>query len=106
MRRVVAGMLAAAVLWACGEGPTEEATPIAAEAAGRLYQQKCSVCHGDDGRLMASGAPDLNASTMNYADRERIIRYGKGLMPPQGQVLTAEEIAGIARFLDTFHPAQ
>lgn len=104
MRRVIWG--AVVVLWACGGGPTEQVEPIGMEAAGRLYQQKCSVCHGDDGRLMASGAPDLTASAMDYADRERIIRYGKGLMPPQGQVLTSEEIAGIARFLDTYRVAE
>jgi mono/diheme cytochrome c family protein len=55
---------------------------------------------------MASGAPDLTQSRMDYADRERIIHYGKGLMPPQGQVLTAEEIAGIARFLDTYRAVE
>ena len=51
---------------------------------------------------MASGAPDLAQSMMTAAERERIIRYGKGLMPPQGSVLTDAEIAGIARFLDGF----
>ena len=106
MRRMVWAVLAVAGLWACGGGAAEQVEPVGMEVAGRLYQQKCSLCHGADGKLMASGAPDLTASRMDYADRERIIRYGKGLMPPQGNVLTSEEIAGVARFLDTFRAAE
>jgi mono/diheme cytochrome c family protein len=43
---------------------------------------------------------------MNRAERERIIRFGKGLMPPQKDVLTDAEIAGIAAYLDTFLAAK
>lgn len=102
MRRWVVAACVAAALWACGgEAPTA-VEPVAPGVAARLYEQKCGLCHGSDGRKMASGAPDLAQSTMTAAERERIIRYGKGLMPPQGSVLTDAEIAGIARFLDGF----
>ena len=67
-----------------------------------LYGQKCALCHGHDGKLGASRAPDLTQSQMGYEERVRIIQYGKGLMPPQGAILSAEEIAGIALYLNTF----
>ena len=106
MRQWWVAMGMAVALFACKEGTEETVVPVELAEAGRLYQQKCALCHGGDGRLKASGAPDLTLSTMNHAERTRIIRYGKGLMPPQGNVLSAGEIAGIAQFLDAFHAAE
>lgn len=88
---------------ACGPAP-EPVTPVSKETSMALYVQKCALCHGQDGKLGASRAPDLTQSRMGLAERERIIQYGKGLMPPQGAVLSPEEIAGIALYLNTFSP--
>lgn len=100
---VLAGTLAA-----CGSEPAQQSAvePISMELAQQGYEQKCALCHGSDGKLGRTGAPDLTASTMTRAERERIIRYGKGLMPPQKDVLNDAEIAGIAAYLDTFRAAE
>ena len=107
-QRIVWVVVLASALGACGnEGEQHsgvEAIPL--DLAQKGYEQKCALCHGTDGKLGRTGAPDLTTSKMNRAERELIIRYGKGLMPPQKDVLTDAEIAGIAAYLDTFLAAK
>ena len=76
--------------------------PISAVLAEKAYLQKCSLCHGRDGKLGISKATDLSLSTMSLARREAIIRYGKGLMPPQKEVLDDATILGIAQYIEEF----
>ena len=42
-----------------GDSPGQEVSEAEARA---LYIRKCSLCHGDDGKLMASKSPDLSVS--------------------------------------------
>jgi mono/diheme cytochrome c family protein len=95
------------VLAGCGsdapdanEATGSKATVSAADAAA-AYTRTCSMCHGDDGRLMLAGAPDLSVSEMSREDRIALITYGKGTMPPQKDVLDAATIAAIADHLET-----
>ena len=67
--------------------------------ARRLYTMKCSLCHGSDGRLGASKATDLSKSTMGLDERKAVIKYGKGLMPPQAS-LSASELQGLALYVE------
>lgn len=88
---------------ACGgsDKPTtpKKAAPQVSEAeAKRLFNMRCSVCHGADGKLMIGGAPDITLSTKTLAEREALITYGKGLMPPQKDVLSAAEIKAVAKY--------
>ena len=62
---MILGILSLFLLVQCGE----EASPAAESAVGsqpsiaaiqRAYTMKCSLCHGNDGKLMASKAPDLS----------------------------------------------
>ena len=107
-QRLVWLAVLAGALVACGSegGQHADVEPIPLDLAQKGYEQKCALCHGNDGKLGRTGAPDLTTSKMNQAERERIIRYGKGLMPPQKDVLTDAEIAGIAAYLDTFLAAE
>lgn len=92
-------------LFACGgaeSDPSSTSTDISVAEAQRLYTMKCGLCHGNDGKLMLSGAPDLSTSRLNLNERIAIITYGKGKMPPQKDVLSPTEIKGIAQFLETF----
>tara|TARA_B100001093_G_scaffold422578_1_gene415191 strand:+ start:3308 stop:3631 length:324 start_codon:yes stop_codon:yes gene_type:complete len=68
----------------------------------RAYAMKCSLCHGNDGKLMASMAPDLSVSKMSLEDRIALITYGKGAMPPQQGILDAATISGIAAYIEEF----
>ena len=101
--------VAAAVVLAiagCGgaEAPTDNTgSKRPSEASiNRAYTMKCSLCHGADGKLMASKAPDLSQSTMDLESRVALITYGKGTMPPQKGILDAATIRGIAEYIETF----
>lgn len=68
----------------------------------RIYQMKCSICHGTDGKLMIGGAPDLSISTISLEERIALITYGKETMPPQKDILSAEEIKAVAAYVENF----
>jgi mono/diheme cytochrome c family protein len=68
----------------------------------RAYTMKCALCHGNDGRLMASKAPDLSLSELSFEERVAIISYGKGMMPPQKDILNEATIRGIANYIEQF----
>ncbi len=47
-----------------------------------LYTQNCSLCHGGDGKLGASGASDISATHLDVAGIKDVILNGKGNMTP------------------------
>ena len=108
MRRVVASLLFAALAWGAGTGcggeaPAEAAAggaAISAAEAAKTYALKCGMCHGEDGKLMLAGAPDLSTSTLSREERITLITYGKGTMPPQQGVLDEATIAAVADHLE------
>lgn len=109
IRHVAAwGMLVTTILCSCGRGKTPVPAdssgdaPVSEAEARRIYTMKCSLCHGSDGRLMASQSPDLSTSEMNLAERKAIIKNGKGAMPPQVGILTTSEIEAVAKYIETF----
>ena len=100
------GIVFAIVVFGCGETktPTQEsiAKPPSKASIKRAYTMKCSLCHGSNGKLMASNAPDLSQSKLDLDSRIALITYGKGMMPPQRGVLDAATIRGIAEYIETF----
>jgi mono/diheme cytochrome c family protein len=104
----LSSLLLCALCTACGDGQTESnksktgaIETIDPGQARKLYTMKCSLCHGPDGRLMASLAPDLSTSTTSMKQREIIIKYGKGLMPPL-KGLSPAEVRGLALYIENF----
>ena len=79
-------------LLACGNPPAKENTAVS------LYERKCSLCHGADGKLASGGAKDLSTSTMTLEQVEQQITFGKGAMPPQKGIVTDEEIKSLAAY--------
>ena len=76
------------------------ASPAFAQADGAaLYAQRCATCH--DG---AARAPSRNIIGMLPADRI-VDSLTSGLMRTQGQSLSADERAAVAKFLSTAAPA-
>ena len=106
--RLIVAVAAAVVLAIAGCGgedtPSQNngSTPPSEASIKRAYTMKCSLCHGSDGKLMASKAPDLSQSTMDLESRIALITYGKGTMPPQKGILDAATIRGIAEYIETF----
>ena len=80
---------------------TGQKAPSAGEIQ-RTYTMKCSLCHGSNGKLMASKATDLSLSTMTAEERVAIITYGKGTMPPQKDILDGAMITGLAEYIESF----
>lgn len=56
-----------------------------------LYTMNCSSCHGEDGKLGASGAKDLSASTLTDAAILKLLKNGKNAMPPMAALLETPE---------------
>lgn len=73
-------------------GNVKSEPPETPEVAGEnLFIMHCAACHGDDGKLGASGAKDLTASRLGDAALTKIIKEGKNGMPPMKELLGNNE---------------
>lgn len=70
-----------------GALPTESP----AERGASLYTLNCASCHGEDGKLGASGAKDLTVSKLSDAQIKNILKKGKNAMPPMAVLLETDE---------------
>ncbi len=97
MKRIALALATLAVLAA--------GTARAADAAtADLYQKKCAVCHGKDGKAatpMAQklGATDLTTVKASEADIAKVIADGKGKMTPFKGKLSDAEIQSLAKYV-------
>lgn len=83
-------------LSACETGSTskvEETLPseTPAEKGASLYTINCASCHGEDGKLGASGAKDLTLSKLSDNQIKTIFKKGKNAMPPMADILENNE---------------
>jgi len=87
------------VLAACGgnEEGSETTDTAGAGDAAKLYENKCSACHGGD--LVSGSAPDLDkiGSRLSQEDIEKVILEGKGPMPKG--LLDENDAAKVAEWL-------
>ncbi len=76
-----------------------ETTTVDAGDAAKLYENKCSACHGQD--LAGGGAPDLTKVGTRLSEDEiaTILKEGKGGMP--GGLLDESETAQMSEWLAT-----
>jgi mono/diheme cytochrome c family protein len=98
------GLLATAIAFtSCGEGKSAENTsaPTGAELQ-RLFNVKCGICHGADGKMMSAGSPDLTLSVKSLDEVIHQIEFGKGTMPAQKEVLSKAEIEALASYVMAF----
>ncbi|HET6436797.1 MAG TPA: cytochrome c [Anaeromyxobacter sp.] len=74
-----------------------------AEDAATLYQSKCKMCHGADGKGTAvgktMGAPDLTAVKISAADAAKVIENGKGKMAAYKGKLSDSDIQTLASYV-------
>jgi len=71
---------------------------VAGIDGSKIYKQKCSICHGMDGKLGLNNSKDLTKSPMTLAERIAIVKNGKGAMTPFGSLLKEEEIKAVAAY--------
>jgi mono/diheme cytochrome c family protein len=85
----VVGLLAS-----CSEGEVSTVKPVDGniEVDGEmLYLNQCVSCHGPKGDLGNSGSKDLTVSKLSEAQVLKIIKEGKGTMPPFEYLLKTEK---------------
>ncbi len=61
------------------------------EKGASLFIMHCASCHGEDGKLGASGAKDLIMSKLSNQEIEKILVKGKNAMPPMSVLLENKE---------------
>ncbi|UYZ21592.1 cytochrome c551 [Mesobacillus jeotgali] len=86
------------VLAACGGGGDEAGGGDTAGAdPEKLYNQKCSSCHG--GNLEGGVGPKLSdvGSRLSQEDIESVIANGQGSMPPK--LLEGDDASAVAEWL-------
>lgn len=69
----------------------------------QLYEEKCSICHGNDGKLNLSGSKDI--TKLNYSETKlfKLIKKGKKSMPGYGTILSDEEIKEISKYVSSLN---
>lgn len=66
-----------------------------------IYEQKCSTCHGGDGKLGMAGAKDLSATVLEHSAILEIITNGKNSMAAYKTTLSAEQIESVASYIES-----
>ena len=76
------------------------AGPIA-KTGKEIFEDKCSLCHGNDGKLGMSGAKNLAITTLNHQSIVDIITNGKNAMAAYKATLSAEQIEAVSSYIET-----
>ena len=78
-------------MFSCGQNQDQEiliGTPI--EKGEQLYLINCSRCHGTDGSKGASGAKNLQYSSLSKEQVSSIIKNGKGAMGAYRSIIKSD----------------
>ncbi|HSY61523.1 MAG TPA: SirB2 family protein [Cytophaga sp.] len=65
-----------------------------------IFEAKCALCHGADGKLMLNGAKDLSVSKLTKAETIEMIKSGKGLMPGFKDELNEQQLNAVAEYAE------
>jgi mono/diheme cytochrome c family protein len=95
------------VLFSCGSSDSASVTGSASSdqdsfIVSELYAQRCATCHGMEGNMSMGGAKKLTECVSSKEEITAQIRYGKGTMPPFGEMLTDKQINALAEHVLTF----
>lgn len=71
---------------------------ISKKSGKEIYSERCTSCHGIDGKLGFGGAKDLTLSTKSIPEVVNQVTNGKGAMAPYKNILSAEEIDSVSVF--------
>lgn len=74
---------------------------IIAKLGKEIYEEKCTLCHGNDGKLALSGAKDLSVTQLDHGGIVTIITEGKNSMAAYKGTLSPEQIEAVASYIET-----
>lgn len=74
---------------------------IAAVNGKEIFEDKCTLCHGDNGKLGLNGAKDLSATTLDHKSIVDIITKGKNSMASYQDILSKEQIEAVAGYIES-----
>lgn len=79
------------------------AAPVieATQSGSVLYEEKCMMCHGADGKQNTMGATDLSASALSHETVVAVITSGRNGMRAFGPELNAEQIESVAKYVES-----
>lgn len=95
---LITGAFGLAEVYHKRKGVAKDSTEVAATDGKGLFEQKCAMCHGNDGKLGLSGAKDLTATTMDITSIKEVILKGKNMMAPVS--VSEEEATSIAEYVN------
>lgn len=74
-----------------------------AEVGKKIYEEKCILCHGSDGKLGLSGANDLTQSTLTHDEKVALVMNGKNAMMSFKEQLTPEQVEAVVLYVEALH---
>ena len=83
--------------WACGDLGSQS---LEENEGKEIYGTYCAACHGANGKLKLNEASDLTLSDLTLEERIKNISEGGSMMPAFAEVITEEQIAAVAVYLD------
>jgi uncharacterized membrane protein SirB2 len=97
---LITGSFGIAEVYSKKKGIPKEEITVAESASGQnLYETYCANCHGGDGKLGLAGAKDLSISVLDESEIRRIVRHGKGSMPPVSKTVSDDQIELISNYV-------
>ncbi len=109
MKKTIILASLAALLFACSASSDKNESSATASAekkavdGEKIYKTYCVTCHGLYGDMGASGAFNLQTSTLSMEERIDVItngREGKAMTPFKG-LLSEEKIEAVAKYIET-----
>jgi mono/diheme cytochrome c family protein len=93
--------LIASIVSACGNTSSHTQGSAPVQDIKRLFGVKCGICHGTDGKMQYAGAKDITVTQLTKDQIFHQIKFGKGTMPPQKDVLDDAEIMALTEYTMT-----
>jgi mono/diheme cytochrome c family protein len=84
-----------------GADTVDSATVSPSVNGKTLYEEKCTLCHGADGKQNTMGAADLSTSTLNHETVTTIIKTGKNGMKAFSPELNDEQIEAVGTYVES-----
>lgn len=106
MKKVFVILCLAGLIIACGSDPGKEEGQATSTAAAeqpaidgqKIYKQYCVTCHGLYGDMGASGAFNLQTSTLPVEERVKVITNGRNAMTGFKTLLSEDKIQAVAEY--------